>query len=117
MEEDQYTLATLGHFGCLGHFWPLWLFGPLWAISGHLCELDQEQKSPFEAQYQELMVKWRAAMEEYQYTLANGNTVEPKKVGDVIEQQDVTVGEETMMEMAGFGGSKGDVGKIDEELV
>ena len=80
-------------------------------------ELDQEQKSPFEAQYQELMVKWRAAMEEYQYTLANGNTVEPKKVGDVIEQQDVTVGEETMMEMAGFGGSKGDGGKIDEELV
>ena len=48
-------------------------------------ELDQEQRSPFEAQYQELMVKWRAAMEEYQYTLANGNTVEPKKVGDVIE--------------------------------
>ena len=56
-------------------------------------------------------------MEEYQYTLANGNTVEPKKVGDVIEQQDVTVGEETMMEMARFGGSKGDGGKIDEELV
>ena len=52
------------------------------AICGHLCELDQEQKSPFEAQYQELMVKWRAAMEEYQYTLANGNTVEPKKVGE-----------------------------------
>ena len=61
------------------------------------------------------MVKWGAAMEEYQYTLANGNTVEPKKVGDVIEQQDVTFGEETMMELAGFGGSKGDSGKIDEE--
>ena len=76
-------------------------------------ELDQEQKSPFEAQYQELMVKWRAAMEEY--TFANGNTVEPKKVGGVIEQQDVTVGEETMMEMASFGGSKGDGRKIDEE--
>merc|ERR1711867_78794 len=70
MEEYQYTLATFGHFGCLGHFGPLWLFGPLWAISCQLCELDQEQKSPLEAQYQELMVKWRAAMEEYQYTLA-----------------------------------------------
>jgi len=78
-------------------------------------ELDQEQKSPYEAQYQELMVKWRAAMDEY--NLANGKTVEPKKVGGVMEQQDVTVGEETMMEMAGFGGSTGDGGKIDEEKV
>merc|ERR1719462_926587 len=78
-------------------------------------ELDQEQKSPYEAQYQELMVKWRAAMEEY--NLANGKTVEPKKMVGVMEQQDVTVGEETMMEMAGFGGSKGDGGKIDEEKV
>ena len=36
-------------------------------------------------------------------------------MGDVIEQQDVTFGEETMMELADFGGSKGDSGKIDEE--
>ena len=78
-------------------------------------ELDQEQKSPFEAQYQELMVKWRAAAEEY--TLANVKMVEPKKMGGVVEQQDVTVSEETMMEMAGFGGSRGDGGKIDEEKV
>ena len=55
------------------------------------------------------------AMEEY--NMANGKTVEPKKMGGVIEQQDVTVGEETMMEMAGFGGSRGDGGKIDEEKV
>ena len=78
-------------------------------------ELDQEQKSPFEAQYQELMARWRAAVEEY--NMANGKTVEPKKMGGVIEQQDITVGEETMMEMAGFDESKGDGGKIDEEKV
>ena len=78
-------------------------------------ELDLEQKSPFEAQYQELMARWRAAMEEY--NMANGKTVDTKNMGGVIEQQDVTVGEETMMEMAGFGGSKGDGGKIDEEKV
>ena len=37
-------------------------------------ELDQEQKSPFEAQYQESLVKWRAAKEKYD--LENGKMVE-----------------------------------------
>ena len=48
-------------------------------------ELDQEQKSPFEAQYQESVVKSRAAKEKYD--LENGKMVEPKKMlGGVIKK-------------------------------